>query len=87
MYMLLLYFITDRFLETYLVDPASSHTLFFKIKPCMSKCSVFYTLDCIRLIITVIVLLVASFSVDNRGNSTANTCKSCCLLRWYSFIR
>ena len=42
---------------SYLVDPASSHTLVFKIKPCMSKCFVFVTLDCGRLIITVIVLL------------------------------
>ena len=41
----------------YLVDPASSHTLVLKIKPCMSKCFVFLTLDCGRLIITVIVLL------------------------------
>ena len=41
----------------YLVDPASGHTLFFKIKPCMSKCFVFFTLDCGRLIITVVVLL------------------------------
>ena len=41
----------------YLVDPASSHTLVLKIKPCMSKCIVVITLDCRRLIITVIVLL------------------------------
>ena len=44
-------------LHRYLVDPASSHTLVLKIKPCMSKCYVFITLDCRRLIITVIVLL------------------------------
>ena len=43
--------------NSYLVDPASSHTLVLKIKPCMSKCFVFLTLDCGRLIITVIVLL------------------------------
>ena len=42
---------------SYLVDPASSHTLVLKIKPCMSKCFVILTLDCGRLIITVIVLL------------------------------
>ena len=42
---------------SYLVDPASSHTLVLKIKPCMSKCIVVITLDCRRLIITVIVLL------------------------------
>lgn len=43
--------------SSYLVDPASSHTLVLKIKPCMSKCFVILTLDCGRLIITVIVLL------------------------------
>ena len=42
---------------SYLVDPASSHTLVLKIKPCMSKYFVIITLDCRRLIITVIVLL------------------------------
>ena len=41
----------------YLVDPASSHTLVLKIKPCISKYLVFVTLDCERLIITVIILL------------------------------
>ena len=43
--------------NSYLVDPASSHTLVLKIKPCMSKCFDCLTLDCRRLIITVIVLL------------------------------
>ena len=43
--------------SSYLVDPASSHTLVLKIKPCMYKCFVIITLDCGRLIITVIVLL------------------------------
>ena len=42
---------------SYLVDPASSDTLVLKIKPCMSKYFVIITLDCRRLIITVIVLL------------------------------
>ena len=42
---------------SYLVDPASSHTLVLKIKPCMSKCFVILTFDCERLIITVILLL------------------------------
>ena len=41
----------------YLVDPASSHTLVLKIKPCMSKCFVCVTLDCRWLIRTVIILL------------------------------
>ena len=48
---------SKRPVESYLVDPASSHTLVLKIKPCMYKCFVFITLDCGRLIITVIVLL------------------------------
>ena len=42
---------------SYLVDPASSHRLVLKIKPCMSKCFVNLSLDCGQLIITVIVLL------------------------------
>ena len=45
----------------YLVDPASSHTLVLKIKPCMSKCFDDFTLDCRRLITTVIVLLILSY--------------------------
>ena len=51
------WFFLVSFYFYYLVDPASSHTLVLKIKPCMSKCFVFITLDCGRLIITVIVLL------------------------------
>ena len=50
-------FMLVSFCHCYLVDPASSHTLVLKIKPCMYKCFVFITLDCGRLIITVIVLL------------------------------
>ncbi len=45
-------------IHIYLVDPASSHTLVLKIKPCMSKCFDGLTLDCRRLITTVIVLLI-----------------------------
>ena len=51
------WFMLISFCYCYLVDPGSSHTLVLKIKPCMSKCFVFITLDCGRLIITVIVLL------------------------------
>ena len=47
---------------SYLVDPASSHTLVLKIKPCMSKCFVILTLDCGRLIRTVILLLRLLYS-------------------------
>ena len=49
------------FYQLNLVDPASSHTLVLKIKPCMSKCFVFVILDCRRLIITVIVSLKLLF--------------------------
>ena len=45
----------------YLVDPASSHTLVLKTKPCISKWFVIKPLDCGRLIITVIVLLRLSY--------------------------
>ena len=51
------WFFLVSFYFYYLVDPASSHTLVLKIKPCMYKCFVFITLDCGRLIITVIVLV------------------------------
>ena len=51
----LLYKASSTFNQLNLVDPASSHTLVFKIKPCMSKCFDCLTLDCRRLIITVIV--------------------------------
>ena len=44
-------------LDTNLVDPASSHTLVSKIKPCMCKCK-YQSLDCEWLIISVIVYLV-----------------------------
>ena len=32
-----------RLEDSYLVDPASSHMLVSKIKPCMSKCKYVYT--------------------------------------------
>ena len=48
-------------MNSYLVDPASSHTLVLKIKPCMFKCFDCPTLDCRRLITTVIVLLRLSY--------------------------
>lgn len=43
----------------YLVDPASSYMLVFKIKPCMSKCKPL--VNCERLIITVMIYLVVWF--------------------------
>ena len=43
--------------ESYLVDPASSHMLVSKIKPCMSKYKYFIP-NCRRLIKTVMVYLM-----------------------------
>ena len=66
----------SRSLTSYLVDPASSHMLVSKIKPCMSKFKRFKQRDCGRLIISVIVYLMVDCYKDNRSNSRANTCTS-----------
>jgi hypothetical protein len=58
----------------YLVDPASSHMLVSKIKPCMSKYKQFILWNCEWLIKSVIVYLIIPYYLDNRGNSRANTC-------------
>ena len=60
--------------ESYLVDPASSHMLVSKIKPCMSKYKRFILWNCEWLIKSVIVYLIIPYYLDNRGNSRANTC-------------
>ena len=61
---------------SYLVDPASSHMLVSKIKPCMSKYKHFVLWNCEWLIKSVIVyLIVPIYYLDNRGNSRANTCE------------
>ena len=60
--------------ESYLVDPASSHTLVLKIKPCMSKCSVLLHTRLRTAHYNSYSLFDGFFSVDNRGNSRANTC-------------
>ena len=57
-----------------LVDPASSHMLVSKIKPCMSKYKHFILWNCEWLIKSVIVYLIIPYYLDNRGNSSANTC-------------
>ena len=59
---------------SYLVDPASSHMLVSKTKPCMSKFKRVKQRDCGRLIISVIVYLMVDYYKDNRSNSRANTC-------------
>ena len=58
----------------YLVDPASSHMLVSKTKPCKSKYKQFIRRNCRWLIKTVIVYLMVSYYLDNRSNSRANTC-------------
>ena len=67
--------------ESYLVDPASSHTLVLKIKPCMSKCSVLLHTRLRTAHYNSYSLFDGFFSVDNRGNSRANTCQYRCRLR------
>ena len=57
-----------------LVDPASSHMLVSKIKPCMSKYKQFILWNCEWLIKSVIIYLILPYYLDNRGNSSANTC-------------
>ena len=61
-------------LDSYLVDPASSHMLVSKIKPCMSKYKHVILWNCEWLIKSVIVYLMVSYYMDNCGNSRANTC-------------
>ena len=60
--------------DSYLVDPASSHMLVSKTKPCKSKYKHLIRRNCRWLIKTVIVYLMVSYYLDNRSNSRANTC-------------
>ena len=66
--------LASALLMSYLVDPASSHMLVFKTKPCKSKYKQFIRRNCRWLIKTVIVYLMVSYYLDNRSNSRANTC-------------
>ena len=52
----------------YLVDPASSHMLVSKIKPCMSKYKSGSRWNCEWLIKSVLVSLMVSYYMDNRSN-------------------
>jgi hypothetical protein len=65
---------SEAFEGCYLVDPASSHMLVSKIKPCMSKYKQSIQRNCEWLIKSVIVYLMVPYYLDNRGNSRANTC-------------
>jgi hypothetical protein len=64
---------SERWLNN-LVDPASSHMLVLKIKPCMSKYKHLIQRNCEWLIKSVIVYLIIPYYLDNRSNSRANTC-------------
>ena len=56
-----------------LVDPASSHTLVSKIKPCMSKYK-HYTVKLRMAHYISYSLFDSPCYLDNRSNSRANTC-------------
>ena len=59
--------------DSNLVDPASSHTLVSKIKPCMSKYK-HYTVKLRMAHYISYSLFDSQLYLDNRSNSRANTC-------------
>ena len=67
--------------ESYLVDPASSHMLVSKIKPCMSKYKQLYTVKLRTAHYISNNLFDGLFYMDNRSNSRANTCVKSRLVR------
>ena len=75
----------DVFIRLNLVDPASSHMLVSKIKPCMSQNK--FRRICEWLIKTVIIYLMINRYMDTCGNSRANTCAKSRLLGRDVFIR
>jgi len=64
---------TPRHDDRNLVDPASSHTLVSKIKPCMSKYK-HYTVKLRMAHYISYSLFDSPYYLDNRSNSRANTC-------------
>jgi hypothetical protein len=67
--------------KSYLVDPASSHMLVSKIKPCMSKYKQLYTVKLRTAHYISNNLFDGFFYMDNRSNSRANTCVKSRLVR------
>ena len=59
---------------SYLVDPASSHMLVSKIKPCMSKYKQPYTVKLRMAHYISFRFFENTYYLDNRSNSRANTC-------------
>jgi hypothetical protein len=68
---------------SYLVDPASSHMLVSKIKPCMSKYKQVYTVKLRMAHYNSYSLFDSYYYLDNRGNSRANTCVKHPHRGWY----
>ena len=65
----------------YLVDPASSHMLVSKTKPCMCKNKQFYSVNLRTAHYISNNLFDGQNYMDNRSNSRANTCVKSQLLR------
>ena len=66
--------------ESYLVDPASSHMLVSKIKPCMSKYKLLYCETANGSLNQLSSIWLCPYYMDNRSNSRANTCEKSRLL-------
>ena len=67
-------------LDRYLVDPASGHMLVSKIKPCMSKHEP-NNGEAANGSLQQPLFLGSCFTLDNCGNSRANTCNQAGTLR------
>ena len=65
----------------YLVDPASSHMLVSKTKPCMCKNKQLYSVNLRTAHYISNNLFDGKYYMDNRSNSRANTCVKSRLLR------
>ena len=66
--------------DSYLVDPASSHMLVSKIKPCMSKYKHLYCETANGSLNQLSFIWLYHYYLDNRSNSRANTCEKSRLL-------
>ena len=68
-----------------LVDPASSHMLVSKIKPCMSQYE-FQHDETVNSSLIQLYLLCRYLYMDDCGNSRTNTCTHACLCGKVAFI-
>ena len=69
-----------RWSLSYLVDPASSHMLVSKIKPCMSKYKHLYCETANGSLNQLSFIWLYFYYMDTCGNSRANTCEKSRLL-------